>query len=207
MKGYQDYLVVLSPESVIAKVRDLKGQAFEKVGEYESHYSKAHITIQNWARKKPVWIEPLIPMLARDLKSLPPVTLQINGFDFFDHLDRPTIYARFKSTPLTSVWFKHLRKYFGISNFEPHITIARSIPTETFKKLWPHFKNLDWNEEITIDKLTILRRDTIGHDKSYHVFRELEFNRQLDFYQFAQSKLKPAAAPKKQVDEQQFSLF
>jgi len=54
MTGYQDYLVVLSPESVIAKVKELKSRTFSMAGEYESHYSKAHITIQNWARKKPV---------------------------------------------------------------------------------------------------------------------------------------------------------
>lgn len=207
MTGYQDYLVVLSPESVISKVKELKSRTFSQIGEYESHYSKAHITIQNWARKKPVWIEPLIPRLERDLKSLPPVILDINGFGFFDHQEYPTIYARFKSTPLTSVWFKHLRKYFGISNFEPHITIARAIPHDTFKKLWPQFKDLDWNETIKIDKLTILRRSTIGHNRRFEVFRELEFNRQLDFYTFGHSKLKAPAAPVKQANEQQFSLF
>jgi len=207
MTGYQDYLVVLSPESVINKVQELKSRTYGMIGEYESHYSRAHITIQNWARKKPVWIEPLIPRLERDLKSLPPVILDINGFGFFDHQEYPAIYARFKSTPLTSVWFKHLRKYFGISNFEPQITMARNIPHDTFKKLWPHFKNLEWNEQVKIDKLTILRRPTISHHRRFDVIRELEFNRQMDFYQFAQSKLKPAVAPKKLVDEQQFSLF
>jgi hypothetical protein len=207
MIGYQDYLVVLSPESMIAKVKDLKGLAFDRIGAYESHYSKAHITIQNWPRKKPVWIEPLIPRLERDIKSLPPVILDINGFDFFDHLDRPTLYARFKSTPLTAVWFKHLRKYFGINNFEPHIIIARNIPHDTFKTLWPLFKNLHWTEQIKIDKLTILRRDTIGHDKSFKVFKELDFNRQLNFYVFAGDKLKGPGVAVKQVDEQQFSLF
>lgn len=207
MVGYHDYLVVLSPESVISKVKELKSRTFSMIGDYDGRYSKAHITIQNWPRKKPVWIEPLIPKLERDLKSLPPVILDINGFGFFDHQDYPTIYARFKSTPLTSVWFKHLRKYFGISNFEPQITIARNIPHETFKKLWPSFKDLDWNEQIKIDKLTLLRRPTISHSKCFEVFRELDFNSQLDFYTFGQAKLKPVATPKKLSNEQQFSLF
>jgi len=99
-----------------------------------------------------------------------------------------------------------LRRYFGVSSFEPHITIARNIPHDTFKKLWPHFKNLEWDEQIIIDKLTVLRRPTIGHDKSFKMFKELEFNQKLDFYTFAHSKLK-GPAPVKQTNEQQFTLF
>ena len=209
MTGYHDYLIVLSPsESVIKRVKTLKEDSFGIIGEYESHYSKAHISIQCWPRKKPVWIEPLIPKLERDLQSLSPVVLDINGFDFFDHQDHPTIYARLISTKLTEVWFKQLRKYFSKPDFEPHITITRTISTKAFNKLWPHFKNLEWNEMVKIDKLTILRRETIGHDKSYKVFKEIPFNHRLDFYAFANSKLKAPPVLNKQLNnQQQFSLF
>src|SRR5258708_16656484 len=114
MTGYQDYLIVLPPpESIISGVKKLKDFSFKKIGEYESRYSKAHITIQPWPRKKPEWIEPLIPRPVRDLQSLPPVILDINGFAFFDQQDFQTIYAKLNSTPLTKVWFKLLRKFFN----------------------------------------------------------------------------------------------
>jgi hypothetical protein len=70
MTAYQDYLIVLSPsESITDKVKNLKEFSHEKIGEFDSRYSKAHITIQSWPRKRPVWIEPLIPKLERDLQG------------------------------------------------------------------------------------------------------------------------------------------
>jgi len=208
MTGYQDYLIVLSPsENIIDRVKRLKDFSFNEIGEYDGHYSKAHITIQPWPRKKPVWIEPLIPKLERDLQTLPPVVLDINGFGFFDHEDNRTIYAKLNATPLTKVWFKHLRKYFSTGDFEPHITIARNLPNDTFAKLWPHFKSLKWKQQITLDRLTILRREMIGHDKSYKKFKEIPFNSKLDFYDFTNAKLKVPALPLKKFDRQQISLF
>src|ERR1017187_2619652 len=110
MTGYQDYLIVLSPpENILNRVKKLKDFSFNEIGEYESHYSKAAIVVQPWPRKKPVWIEPLVPKLVRDLQTLPPVVLDINGFNFFDHQDNPTIYAKLTSTPATKIWFKLLR--------------------------------------------------------------------------------------------------
>jgi 2'-5' RNA ligase len=208
MTGYHDYLIVLSPsESIVKKVKELKQFSYDKIGEYESHYSKAHITIQPWPRKKPVWIEPLIPKLERDLQSLSTIALDINGFDFFDHQERPSIYVKLNSTPLTAIWFKHLRRYFNTPDFVPHITIARSITNQAFAKLWPQFKSLEWNEQFKIDKLTILRREMIGYDKSYKIFKEIPFNNKLDFYAFANSKQKAQILPLTNVNKQQISLF
>ena len=86
MTGYQDYLIILSPpEDVSEQVKRLKYSSSAVIGEYEGLFSKAHITIQPWMRKKPVWVGPLIPKLERDLQNLPTITLTIDGFDFFDH--------------------------------------------------------------------------------------------------------------------------
>jgi len=207
MTGYQDYLIVLSPpESIISSVKKLKDFSFGKIGDYESRYSKAHITVQPWPRKKPVWIEPLIPKLVRDLQSMPTAILDINGFSFFDQQETATIYAKLTSTPLTKIWFKTLRRFFSNENSEPHITIARNLPKETFKELWPYFKNLQWNEQFKIEKLTFLRREMIGHDKIYKVFKEIPFNHRLDFYDFTTYKLKVPVLLNK-VNTQQISLF
>ena len=208
MTGYYDYLIVLSPpENIITHVKKLKEFSYNKIGEYEGHYSKAHIIIQPWPRKRPVWVEPLIPKLERDLQSLAPIILDINGFDFFDQQENQTIYAKLNSTPLTKIWFKLLRAFFNTKPFEPHITITRNIPVDNFKTLWPDFKNLRWDEQFKVDKLTILRRETIGYDKSYKVFKEIPFNKNLDFYAFANSKLKSHILPVNRFDIQQISLF
>jgi 2'-5' RNA ligase len=208
MTGYHDYLIVLSPpDSVTNSIKQLKDSSARVIGEYESHYAKAHITVQYWPRKRAVWIDPMIPKLERDLQNLSPLIMDINGFDFFDHQHNPTIYAKLNYTPLTEVWFKQLRKYFSRQDFVPHITIAKNIPNLAFNKLWPYFKKLEWNEQIKIDRLTILRRDTIGHDKSYKKIKEIPFNSRYDFYTFANSKLKVPPLTLNKVNTQQFSLF
>src|ERR1700749_5073676 len=102
MTGYYDYLVVLSPsESVVSRVKKLKGFSFNKIGEYESLNSKAHITVQYWPRKKPLWVEPLLPKLERELQQLPSPVLDINGFDFFNQQHNKTIYAKLKASSHT----------------------------------------------------------------------------------------------------------
>jgi hypothetical protein len=199
MTGYHDYLIVLSPpESIVERVKRLKNYSADVIGEYDGHFSKAAIVLQQWPRKRPVWIDPLIPKLERDLLSLPPVIVDIDGFGYFDHPDRPSIYAKLISTPATELRFSHLRRFFNTPRFEPHITIARTIPAKSFKKLWPDFKNLAWNGQFKMDKLTILRRETISYDKSYKVFKEIPFNNRVDFYAYANAKLKvPAIAADK----------
>ncbi len=208
MTGYHDYLIVLTPaESIISDVKDLKNFSAAMIGDFESRHSKAHISVQYWPRKKPEWIDPLLPKLERDLQTLSPVVLDINGFDFFDEQYNPTIYARINYNLSVEAWFKQLRKYFNKSDAIPHITIVKSIPNTTFNKLWPHFKNREWNRQMKIDKLTILRRETIGSENNYEVFKEIPFNPRLDFYAFTNAKLKAQTTPIKTVSTQQFSLF
>jgi len=208
MTGYQDYLIVLTPpESINTIVKNLKDFSYHKIGEYESRHSKPNITVQPWPRKRAVWIEPLIPKLVRDLQGLPPLVMDISGFDFFDQQDRQTIYVKLNTTALTKVWFKLLRRFFNTPPFEPHITIARNITIDDFKKLWPDFKSREWNAQFQVDKLTILRRESIGHDKSYKIFKEIPFNHRLDFYDFGNTRLKPQLFPVNKVNTQQISLF
>lgn len=208
MTGYHDYLILLTPpDSIVNNVKKLKEQSFLTIGEYDSRYSKAHITVQPWPRKRPVWIEPLLPKLERDLQNLPPLVMDINGFDFFDQQEFQTIYAKVSSTSATKLWFKLLRRFFNTPPFEPHMTIARNLPNADFKQLWPHFKSRNWNGRFSIDRLTILRRETIGYDKTYKLFKEIPFNKKLDFFEFTNSKLKQPALPMNKSNDKQFSLF
>jgi hypothetical protein len=208
MTGYHDYLILLTPpESIVKTVAQLKESSFKMIGEYESHHSKAHITVQPWPRKRPVWVEPLLPKLERDLQTLPPLVMDLNGFDFFDQQEFQTIYAKLSSTPATKLWFKLLRKFFNTPPFEPNIGIAVNIANADFKKLWPEFKNKEWHERFKVEQLTILRRETIGYNKTFKVFKEIPFNKKLDFFDFTSAKLKQPALAINKVNDKQFSLF
>jgi len=208
MTHYQDYLVLLSPpENINATIKSLKHFAGGIIGDFEGQNAKANIVVQPLPRKKPVWIEPLMPKLERELQTLPPVELEINGFAYFDQQEFQTIYAKLNSTPATKLWFKLLRKFFNTPPFEPHITIARNVPHEYFKMLWPHFKDQPFNARFKVDRLTILRRETIGYNKTYLVYKEMPFNHRLDFAAFTRAKLKSPAPVINRNDEQQISLF
>jgi hypothetical protein len=208
MTNYQDYLVLLSPsENINAHIKSLKHFAGGIIGDFDGRHAKANIVVQPLPRKKPVWIEPLMPKLERELQTLPPIDLEINGFAFFDQQEFQTIYARLNSTPATKLWFKLLRRFFNTPPFEPHITIARNILHEDFKILWPRFKTQPFNARFKVNELTILRRETIGHNKTYMVYKEMPFNRRLDFDTFIRAKLKPPAPMINRSDEQQISLF
>lgn len=66
MTHYHDYLALLSPpESIKSNIKTLKALITKVIGRYDSVYSKAHISIQPWARKSPFWIEPLMIKLQR----------------------------------------------------------------------------------------------------------------------------------------------
>jgi hypothetical protein len=208
MTNYQDYLVLLSPpENINSHIKSLKHFAGGIIGDFEGRHAKANIVVQPLPRKKPVWIEPLMPKLERELQTLPPVELQINGFAYFDQQEFQTIYAKLNSTPATKLWFKLLRRFFNTPPFEPHITLTRNIPHEDFKMLWPHFKDQPFNTGFKIDKLTILRRETIGYNKTYMIYKEMPFNHRLDFSAFTHAKLKTPVTVVSRADEQQISLF
>jgi 2'-5' RNA ligase len=208
MTGYYDYLIVLSPsENIINRVKKYKGFSFNQIGEYESLHSQAHITVQFWPRKKPLWVEPLIPKLERELQLLPVAAMDINGFAFFNQHTSKTIYAKLKWSQLNDVWFKQVARYFNKRSFEPHITIAKSLPDDAFSKLWPTFKNREWDEHFKINKLVILKRETIGYDRSYKVFKEIYFNNKLDFNAFASAKVKKPQLSGSKIGVQQISLF
>jgi 2'-5' RNA ligase len=178
MKGYADYLIILSPPDEIAgQVEKHKQDAAGIIGTYDSLHSKAHISIKPMPRRRPYMAEPEINGLKASMKLLPPVTLTIDGFDFFSHGDEyRTLYAKIRSAQYTTHWFKALKKNLNIKDYlVPHITVARNIHKNDFDRLWPHFKKIKWVEDFEINKLTVLHREALNTFAHWEVFTELPF--------------------------------
>jgi len=205
MKGYMDFFMLLSPsERVKAVVREHKHYATDVIGTYESEYSTAHISINIMPRQKTFLTEPGIREFRKRLCVIPPVTLTINGFDYFNHgKDYRTIYARIVNSPKTSHWFKMLKHHLKIKEFSvPHITICRNIPVADFELLWPCFKSTDWQESFTVNALTVLQRESFVTYAKWQPYTELPFDGKMQ-YSLAptkQSLIKP-------LNSQQTSLF
>jgi 2'-5' RNA ligase len=178
MKNYADFMILLSPSNEVkANVREHKQYAAEIIGNYESMHSIAHITIKTMHRQKSFLTEPAIRSLTPKLTAIAPITLTIDGFDYFNHgEDFKTIYARIRSTPEITAWFKTLKKHLNIKEFMvPHITIARNIPVNDFNQLWPHFKAIKWTASFTVNELTVLQKETFSPFAKWELFTTLPF--------------------------------
>jgi len=180
MKNYADFMILLSPSNEMkTKVREHKLYAAEIIGNYESMHSIAHISIKKMHRQKSFLTEPAIRSLTPKLAAIPPITLTIDGFDYFNHgEDFKTIYARVRSCPEIAAWFKTLKKHLNIKEFMvPHITIARNIPVSDFTQLWPHFKAIKWVESFTVNELIVLQKETFAPFAKWEKFTSLPFCR------------------------------
>jgi 2'-5' RNA ligase len=208
MSDYKDYMILLSPpENINAQVKKFKQASVRLIGEFESMHSKAHISLKNLHRQKAHWAEPLFDQLEKELSLIEPMTLQINGFATFLPTDLTTIYAAIKSTPEMEDWFKRIRKSLNEKKAVPHITIARQIPNALAKKLWPKFKDRQWDDEFDIDRLTILQRETFGGDKHWKPFKEIRFRGIADYNYLMRVKKTKESKAIKDIDDQQISLF
>ena len=206
MEAYKDYLIILSPHAIIAdQVKKFKQSSARLIGDFEGMYGKAHITMKRLPRQKPFGVEPLFSQLEKELSLLEPFTMQINGFATFLPTDYTTIYAAIKSTPVMEDWFKRLRKSLNEKKSVPHITIARQVPNEKAKKLWPKFKDRRWNDEFEVKRLTILQRESYGHDKKWRHFADIPFRGKREWNLLIDKKAEKEK--KKAVDINQMSLF
>lgn len=202
--------MVLSPSAKVkAMVHEHKQYAANVVGDYESMNSIAHISIKHLSRQKTFLTEPAIASLSKKLAIMPPVILTIGDFDYFNHGEEfKTIYARIRSTPSISLWFKELKRHLNFKEFlVPHITITRNIPVAQFNQLWPHFNAIKWEESFTVNTLTVLHRETFASFAKWEIYTELPFadkSRQ-NLAPPKQSLLKPSKQGSAQ--NQQTSLF
>jgi 2'-5' RNA ligase len=210
MIGYADYMIILSPsENICEQVNAHKRYAEGIIGPYHSDHAKAHITIKPMPRRKPYMAEPEIRGLKTHMAQLPPVSLTVDGFDFFSHgAEYRSLYAKIRTDHQTTAWFKALKKGLNIKDYlVPHITIARNIPTVDHNKLWPHFKKLRWVEDFEVNRLTILQRQAFDNFAHWQVYMEIPF----------EARRLPSAAPPKEsllkplsgsyLASQQTSLF
>lgn len=184
MTNYNDYLFLLEPSDAVKKqIAHYKLKASEHIGVYPGARGSAHVSICLIERQKPHIINTFINSIKNRIHSMPPVMLQINGFEYFVHgEDHMTIYAAIKPTYKTDNWFALLKKQLNIKKqITPHITITKHIPADAFYKLWPELRLHPYKESFTVDKLTILVRETFKPDTRYEVYDRLYFKNELKY--------------------------
>lgn len=180
---YADYLMLLSPpENVKHEVARYKKASAKRIGVFESMDAPAHISIYSAERQKSFIVEPALQRMEDRLRTMPPVALHITGFNYFKHGDKAmTIYAEIKQSDAIKNWFKLLIANMNIKAYalNPHITVARNILPGSFDTLWPHFEQAKCQELFWIKELTILKRETFGHERNWKKHRLIGFKNQL----------------------------
>jgi 2'-5' RNA ligase len=182
MTGYCDYLFLLQPSDVVKhQIRYCKLKASQHIGGYKGMHATAHISICELGRKKPSFIKSYIDAVRDKIHSVPPVTLETNGFNFFAHADKHmTIYAAIKPTYKIDNWFALLKQQLNDRKpMVPHITVTRYINIDDFYKLWPELRLVGYQEKFTADRLTILQKETFKPNAKYEILEEIYFKNEL----------------------------
>lgn len=208
MENKVDYLLVLSPpKSIVDHVRIDKRYSEKLIGNFESLNSKAHLTMSNYFLKNTYEVEPLIPHLQYKMSMLPSITLNINGYNYFETGNKRTIYASPTIDSDAELWFEQMRDHVKSNSITPHITIAKNISEEQFEILWSMFKDRKWIESFHIDRLTILKRQSIGLNNNYVKLKELEFKNDKLIRSFIYKNRRRRIKPRGPFSGDQMELF
>ncbi|WP_183560096.1 2'-5' RNA ligase family protein [Mucilaginibacter sp. SP1R1] len=178
MNMYEDYLMLLSPpEGVKYEIARYKKASAKLIGNYKSMDSPAHISVQHRERQRPMMPETNFGLLEKNLNTMPPVLLHLDGFKYFSHLhSKMTIYAHIRITPAVDEWFTLLKKNLNIrKSLVPHITVVRDIPAEHFNLLWPNFRHKKLVEPFWIKEIKMLKRETFAPSPQWIPFKTFEF--------------------------------
>ncbi len=158
----QDYLLVITPsEEIIANISAFKDKAKEMIGYFHSFNSKAHITVNHYYDKKSLFMEEKLTYYDQKLQQEKPVALKFCGFDYFEHQNTYTIYAKVVLNTEAEVAFSKFKKILGSGvPSVPHITVARSLSADNFQILWKYFESLPFESFFYADKIVVLKTPT-----------------------------------------------
>ena len=186
MTTYADYLIIIPLPAAIGKeINRYKRASVNAIGHFEGMNSKAYIPVTHQVRCKPFLAHSAFERMAKRLSVMPPVELHFDGFGYTG--TSPTTYSIYAAIGLSTRmdnWFKLLTMQMGIKleDFQPYVTIAKNVPVTAFNKLWPNFKDREFNYGFAVNNITILHKDTYTESSQWEVYKELRFgNKMLAF--------------------------
>lgn len=146
------YLVVLSPpqevKDAIAQIKkDLN--AIADIGE-RNVQSIAHITLFD----KLTDDESLKETTEKLIGTQKPFMVKTGRWSFYDHSHSVTVILEINQPGPIIKLMEGLKS----KNKSPHISLAKKIPHETFKKLKPYLENLDFSAEWLCTEVNVLRK-------------------------------------------------
>ncbi|MGI4022856.1 MAG: 2'-5' RNA ligase family protein [Janthinobacterium lividum] len=173
----QDYLLVIEPsEEVISEVKRFKAKALNLIGPFRSFKSKAHITVNHYDDNASCF-DDRTSVYRKMVNRINSFHINICGFDYFEHQNTYTIYAKVELNPDIEEAFFKLRKIFGTDvRNTPHVTIARSLSFAQYKVLWDYFKNLKFECSFYTEEIVVLTSPAIvAYNAAMEIKTEFKF--------------------------------
>ncbi|RYE20981.1 MAG: hypothetical protein EOP42_26565 [Sphingobacteriaceae bacterium] len=152
----QDYLLVIEPsEEVISEIKRFKAKALDLIGPFRSFKSEARITVNHYDDN--LRFDGRASVYRNMVNQTAFFYINICGFDYFEHQNSYTIYAKAELNTDSSEAFLKLRNIFGFDvRNTPHVPIARALTFSQFTVLWDYFKNLKFECSFYTEEIVVL---------------------------------------------------
>ncbi|MGN7205667.1 2'-5' RNA ligase family protein [Pedobacter sp. SAFR-022] len=163
-----EYLAIISPEEKVrADIQEMKQSCKRDYGWKLEAGTKPHLTLFSY-RGNAESERILIKNFEQITTQTPSINIRLSNFNFFAGQNY-TIYARVEEDPDLSRLLRNLKNV--LSNWlrsgknptyspstKAHLTIAKSISRYDFEKVWPAWKNKNYQASFKADRMLLLRR-------------------------------------------------
>jgi 2'-5' RNA ligase len=172
-----EYLLVINPSKAIwNEVMNVKKSFHEKYDHIQSIKSKPHITLANFHLDEYLE-ENMVKALDELCQFQEPFDVTLKNFNnfpshtiFIDVINYSAIVDLVKSIKIKLNLPRSTKKHFPI---RPHMTIARGLNEEKFKKAITEFQFSDFNASFIASNMVLMKRKG-GYDR-YLIIKEFEF--------------------------------
>lgn len=167
---YQYLLVLSPPDEHMDKIKRLKYHLnnLAYLGSYNL-FSVPHITL---ARMQSVHrqLATFGKALQKNFTGHGPLTIRLNGYHYFEQgADLRTLYLNIEDPGPVETVYTQLNTCLGLplKTYIPHLTVAKTISTESFSELFPIVTEQGYDDTFICDHILVLER-TIKQQKVSH---------------------------------------
>ncbi|PSL48887.1 2'-5' RNA ligase [Chitinophaga niastensis] len=170
---YPSYSIVISPpKKNIEDIALLKVVLHQKIGLSPINLkSIAHISLLKLSCPDDDLF--IINKVNRAISYQHRFSIKLDGADIFNHNTSKTLFIKINNpTPIATIHQLILAQFNRRRKINPHLTIARAIPNNDFKKIT--LSAFDYHDEFFCDRITILKKpiDSIRYKIIYEAMLE-----------------------------------
>lgn len=174
-----EYFFLIQPDTNTDKqVRSYKRMLNDTIKlSSENLFSVPHLSLFKWQVEGGI-DSYIIQKTTEALKNVSRFKIRLGGVDIYTHgsAKRSLVLKVDNAESVKAVNRTLINEFhFQEQSYQPHITIARSIPTDDFNKLGYKFNQFNYKGEFFCDKVSILKKP-MGEGKRYVLLHEAKLN-------------------------------